>query len=31
MEMWVDATESKVYFVYNGHLLSVPYKEPAYP
>jgi hypothetical protein len=24
MDMWVDASEGKVYFVYNGHLLRVP-------
>jgi hypothetical protein len=25
MDMWVDAAENKVYFVYSGHLLSLPF------
>ena len=27
MNMWVDETENKVYFVYNGHLLRIPLKS----
>lgn len=27
MDMWVDVTESKVYFVYEGHLLAAPLKQ----
>jgi HEAT repeat protein len=27
MEMWVDDAENKVYFVYNGQLLSIPLKN----
>jgi hypothetical protein len=26
MDMWVDESEDKVYFVYSGHLLRVPLK-----
>jgi hypothetical protein len=26
MDMWVDATENRVYFVYKGHLLAAPLK-----
>jgi len=31
MDMWVDEAEARIYFVYNGHLLSVPFtlKAPA--
>jgi hypothetical protein len=29
MDMWVDQSEGKVYFVYNGHLLSVPLQSKA--
>jgi HEAT repeat protein len=29
LEMWVDQPENKVYFVYKGHLLSVPLKQPT--
>jgi len=28
MDMWVDETEIKIYFVYSGHLLRVPLKNP---
>ena len=28
MDMWVDESENKVYFVYSGHLLRVPLKMP---
>lgn len=28
MNMWVDESEGKIYFVYNGHLLRVPMKTP---
>jgi len=31
MDMWVDKSDGKVYFVYNGHLLSVPLKPQALP
>jgi hypothetical protein len=24
MDMWADAAENKIYFVYSGHLLSLP-------
>jgi hypothetical protein len=27
MDMWIDETENKVYFVYSGHLLRVPLKS----
>ena len=27
MNMWVDGTEGKTYFVYNGHLLALPMKH----
>lgn len=29
MDMWVDAGEAKIYFVYSGHLLSLPLKPPT--
>ena len=29
MEMFVDEKENKVYFVYQGHLLSVPITKPV--
>jgi hypothetical protein len=29
MDMWIDAVESKLYFVYGGHLLRVPLKTGA--
>ncbi|MBL8125288.1 MAG: HEAT repeat domain-containing protein [Pyrinomonadaceae bacterium] len=29
--MWVDAAESKVYFVYQGHVLSAPFSMQASP
>ncbi|HEY2865670.1 MAG TPA: hypothetical protein VGJ02_01140, partial [Pyrinomonadaceae bacterium] len=30
MDMWVDGAGSKLYFVYNGHLLSVPFADPPH-
>lgn len=29
MDMWVDEAEGKIYFVYNGHLLSLPLDKPS--
>ncbi|MCU0240313.1 MAG: hypothetical protein MUC29_12810 [Pyrinomonadaceae bacterium] len=29
MEMWVDEKEAKIYFVYEGHLLSLPLNNPT--
>ena len=31
MRMWVDEPHQKLYFVYRGHLLSLPLKTPAAP
>lgn len=31
MEMWVDETAKKAYFIHEGHLLSAPFERPARP
>ena len=31
MDIWAYQAEGKVYFVYNGHLLSVPLRAPTQP
>jgi hypothetical protein len=31
MDMWADDAEGKIYFVYNGHLLSIPFKTTPVP